>query len=104
MPKEFNITIPSNATLSSQRILRVSFSRADLHAPKKICGPYSNPQGADRKSLNCTLCKAEGGTLSENAVKFDFDFEKDNAVFSFDPNLVIPSSDKGLFEFELKGN
>lgn len=103
MSKEFNITIPSIGTQSKKKKLKVLFYRMDLNAPRRFCGPYSNPKGDDNKSLECTLTRMEGGELLEKAVEFYFDFNRDMAIFSFDPNRVKPLNDMGLFEFELKG-
>lgn len=105
MSREFYITIPSNATQATKNKLRVEYSRTDLinDSVKLWDAPYTNPQGEDGKSLKCTPCKSVGGNLLEDAVQFFFDFKKEKAVFTFNPNRVKPSGDKGLFEFELKG-
>lgn len=104
MSKEFpTIIIPCQDNHDMKKI-EISFSRTDLHAPKNSWRrPYSNPNGEDNKSLQCHVRKKKDGDLLQDAYNLSFDFERDEAIFSFDPNKIQAREDKGLFEFELMG-
>ena len=104
MSKEFpTIIIPCQDNPGMETI-EISFSRTDLHAPKNSWRrPYSNPKGEDNKSLQCHVRKKKGGDILQDAYNLSFDFERDEAIFSFDPNKIQVREDKGLFEFELMG-
>lgn len=67
--------------------------------------PYSNPNGKDADSLDVDIKEYKGcSSIGKKAFKIDYNYDKCEAILSFDKSKIIPTECSGFIIIKVSGN